>query len=380
MTQISPFVQARHRLLNLVHTWLLVGGSLLLFAITAFLFFGSTGIWYALAFGAISLYMAGRVSPALVLRMYKAMPVSRAQFPTGHALLDELTRRAGLPSKPVLHVLPSQMMNAFAVGRRDDSAICFTDALIGTLTPRELAGVMAHEVSHIANGDIRVMAIADMVSRFTSILSTVGMLTLILNFPAILVGNVTGVPWLAIGVLMASPTIGSLLQLALSRTREYDADLGAAMLTGDPDGLASALLKLERQQKRNWEGMVLPGGRMPDPSILRSHPRTSDRIARLMALKEMAPDGLAGTGMPLPEDAARTGPLGGAPKRPPSVPTVRPNWGRNEAARYMQAAPLLGGVPRMADGERDDCPSCFPSPNPADGRPRIRVFHGGVYW
>ena len=93
-------------------------------------------------------------------------------------------------------------------------------------------------------------------------------------------------PWLAVLVLLAAPTVGGLLQMALSRTREFDADLGAAMLTGDPDGLASALQKLERVQGRRWENMFLPGGRTPDPSVLRTHPLTADRIARLKALKK----------------------------------------------------------------------------------------------
>jgi heat shock protein HtpX len=100
----------------------------------------------------------------------------------------------------------------------------------------------------------------------------------------------------AVLILILSPTIGGLLQMALSRTREFDADLGAAMLTGDPDGLASALIKLETAQRRHWEAMMLPGGRIPDPSLLRTHPPTDQRVARLMSLKarrETSPSVLA---------------------------------------------------------------------------------------
>src|SRR5690606_36483706 len=111
----------------------------------------------------------------------------------------------------------------------------------------------------------------------------------------------------AVLVLMAAPTLGGLLQMALSRTREFDADLGAVMLTGDPDGLASALHRLERHQGRLWEGLMLPGGRVPNPSVLRTHPATEQRIQRLMALKT-PPGGRdrisfpadRGTGRPLP--------------------------------------------------------------------------------
>ena len=121
-------------------------------------------------------------------------------------------------------------MNAFAVGSRSDSVIAITDAL--NLTQRELAGVLAHEISHIAHGDMKVMAFADMVSRFTSVMSTVGILSLILNISSFIGGGGEQVPWLAVIVLMAAPTVGGLLQMALSRTREFDADLGAATLTG----------------------------------------------------------------------------------------------------------------------------------------------------
>ncbi|MDA4630974.1 M48 family metalloprotease, partial [Escherichia coli] len=94
------------------------------------------------------------------------------------------------------------------------------------------------------------------------------------------------VPWLGVLVLLVAPTIGGLLQMALSRTREFDADLGASLLTGDPDGLAQALTKLEKAQGRLWENLILPGGRIPDPSILRTHPLTETRVARLKALKD----------------------------------------------------------------------------------------------
>ena len=113
--------------------------------------------------------------------------------------------------------------------------------------------MLAHEISHVAHEDIKVMALADMVSRFTSLMSTVGIISLFLNIGSYASGAGGSVPWLAVAVLLASPTVGGLLQMALSRTREFDADLGAAMLTGDPDGLASALAKLERMQGRRWE-------------------------------------------------------------------------------------------------------------------------------
>jgi heat shock protein HtpX len=372
---INFFRQRQHAFLNLVHTWLLIAGSLALFIVCAWIFFGPDGILYAVVFGGISLFMASRISPKLVLRMYKARPASRAAFPIGHQILDQLTERAELEARPELYIVPSRMMNAFAVGRRDDSALAMTDKLVRSLTVRELAGVMAHEVAHIRNQDIRVMAVADMVSRFTSMLSTFGMIALFANLPMILAGGGAPFPWLGILLLMSAPTVGSLLQLALSRTREYDADLGAVMLTGDPDGLASALAKLERVQQANWEGMVLPGGRVPNPSVLRSHPKTEDRIERLMALKK---DRVAGE----PEASAPFRKKPAEPRRSSPVPKIKHKWGRGEEAKYSDYASLLGtNPPAPLHGEDDaDRPASERELNPADGRPRIRITRGGVWW
>jgi heat shock protein HtpX len=367
--QTRTFVQRRHQLLNFFQTVLLVGGSLALFVACAWVFFGPDGIVYAIGFGAISLFMASRVSPQIVLRMYRAHPVGRDQFPAGHAILDRLVERAGLPARPQIFVLPSEMMNAFAVGRTHDSAICFTDKLIRSLTQRELAGVMAHEVSHISNEDVRVMAIADMVSRFTSILSTLGIFSLLFNLPSLMYGGAEQVPWLAVMLLLFAPTIGGLLQMALSRTREYDADLGAVMLTGDPDGLASALLKLEKAQRGQWEGMVLPGSRLPDPSLLRTHPRTADRIERLMAYKAAGTETEAAT---VPEER---------PRAPSPVPKIRRDWGRAPDATTPGYSSLFDASQRAPVVKAEDCDraACDRSLAPPKGRPRIRLA-GGVYW
>ena len=106
--------------------------------------------------------------------------------------------------------------------------------------------------------------------------------------PATITGTVS---WWLILVLIVAPHLGALLQLALSRTRELDADLDAAGLTGDPLGLAAALAKLEQQHARLWESLMLPGRRLPEPSLLRTHPPTEERIRRLLALAgaELAP-------------------------------------------------------------------------------------------
>ena len=353
---IDLLQQRRNRALNTFHTWLLGFGSLALLAITAWAFGGTAGILYAVILGGISMWAIRRVSPRVVLGMYRARLVSAADFPAGVRLVGELARRAGLPATPKLFVVASKLMNAFAVGRREDSAIAITDALARNLTTRELAGVLAHEISHIAHGDLRVMAFADMVSRFTSIMSTVGILSLVLNLGSFFGGAGEQVPWLAVGVLLAAPTVGGLLQMALSRTREFDADLGAAMLTGDPDGLASALQKLERAQGRVWESILFPAGRIPNPSVLRTHPLSADRIARLNALK------------------GATGPAVSKPpaERPSIVPGIRRPADAGDASFLSSPAPLI-------DADRDR-PACDRPLYQPDGPPRLHLTRGAVWW
>ena len=130
------------------------------------------------------------------------------------------------------------------------------------------------------------MALADAMTRFTQVLSYLAVFLAIFNLPAWLLGDVD-MPFLGLLLLYLAPTIGSLLQLALSRTREYDADLAGAELTGDPRGLASALAKLERYQGSFWEDLMfpVPARRIPQPSLLRSHPPTEERIRRLLELE-----------------------------------------------------------------------------------------------
>lgn len=283
LTPLDSLSQTRHKWRNRLHTVLLAGGSLVLLAACAYVFAGLAGIFWAALLGGMSLWMSARISPDLVLRLYKARRLSPEDFPEGHRILRQIVARADLPALPELYYVPSNLMNAFSVGKPEDSAIGVTDALVRRLSPREFAGVIAHELSHIRNEDLRVMALADMVSRMTSMMSAIGLFTLFLHFPAIMAGG-GQVPWLGILLLWMAPTIGALLQLALSRAREYDADLDAAGLTGDPEGLAAALVRLEKSQGRMWE-MMLPGGRVPQPSVLRSHPKTSERVRRLLSLK-----------------------------------------------------------------------------------------------
>jgi heat shock protein HtpX len=273
----------RHRLRNVAHTWLLILGSGALVALIAWILFGTAGLIWAAILTGVGLWSVGQVSPKMVLGLYRAHPLNARELPELHAIVRQLAMRAELPAMPELYYVPSRMMNAFAVGRPEDSAIAVTDGLLRGLNLRQVTGVLAHEMSHIRNGDLKVMALGDVLTRLTSLMSTLGLIALAFSLPAMLAAGMQ-IPWLAILLLIFAPTIGGLMQLALSRAREYDADLDAAGLTGDPQGLASALLTLERRQGRLWEGLLLPGSRLPDPSLLRTHPPTEERARRLMSL------------------------------------------------------------------------------------------------
>jgi heat shock protein HtpX len=285
---MNPAALSAHRWNNRLHALLLVGGmGALLVAIGAVLG-GLTGALLALVFGGIVAAVTPRVSPRWVLRLYAARRLQPSDAPGLFQALHTLANRAGLERTVALYYIPSRLMNAFSVGTRSEPSMALTDGLLRGLGNRELLGVLAHELSHIRNNDMWIMALADAVSRMVSLFSVFGQALLVINLPLFLLG-MEGLPWIPILLLVAAPTVSALLQLALSRNREYDADLDAARLTGDPAGLAQALQQLDQAQGRGWEGLVLPGPRIPNPSLLRTHPRTEERVRRLLTLTAGTP-------------------------------------------------------------------------------------------
>ena len=273
----------RHRFINLAQSVLLLAGmgAIGWVALNAIV---GPDLALAIVLGSLGgLLLAPGMSKQILIRAYRARRLTGRDFPEGLAILGELARRAGLPRVPELYYIPSELPNAFAIGKPEDSVVCISDGLLRLLDRRELAGVLAHEVAHVAHRDLWIMGLADALSRAVSLASWFGQVILLVNLPLILMGAAY-VPWEVPLLLIFSPTIMALLQLALSRTREYEADLGGARLSGDPEGLASALLKLERSAGRLWEEMFLPGRRIPVPSLLRTHPPTEERVQRLRAL------------------------------------------------------------------------------------------------
>src|SRR5215470_8850311 len=287
MTPLLDEGQRRaHRARNELQSALLVSGLGFVTAFSAWLLWSWTGALVALAWIGLLYLFAPRLPPEIIMRMYRARPIDPRQGEQILYIVGELAHRAGLPVAPAVYVIPSMTLNAFATGAPNRAAVGITEGLLRRLSLRELAGVLAHELSHVRNGDLSVMALADVMTRFTQALSYLAVILAIFNLPAWLLGD-ADMPFLGLLLLYLAPTIGSLLQLALSRTREYDADLEGAELTGDPRGLASALAKLERYQGSFWEDLMfpVPARRIPQPSLLRSHPPTEERIRRLLELE-----------------------------------------------------------------------------------------------
>jgi heat shock protein HtpX len=276
------------KFVNAVQSILLLGIMGVIFAFIGKLIAGLEGIAVAVISCIVVFILSPRLSPAIVLQMYQARRLLPEEAPGLYRIIGRLADSAHLSVVPALHYIPSSIMNAFSLGRKDKTIIAVTDGLIRSLTGDEIAGIMAHEVSHIKNKDLWIMGLADLISRFTNVFSFIGIFFLILYFPAIFLGWVEFSLWTA-AVIFFAPYASVLLQLALSRTREYEADAGAVTLTGDPGALAAALGKIDQYPVKIWDLIFLPGQRVPAPSILRTHPHTKKRIARLMDIAERRP-------------------------------------------------------------------------------------------
>lgn len=284
---IDEHTRGEHKTRNELQSVLLVGGLGLVTSFSAWLLWSWTGVVATALWIAGVYYFAPRLPPEIIMRLYRGKPLDPRYGAQILHIVGELARRAKLPAAPRIFVIPSATLNAFTTGSPDRAVIGVTEGLLRGLNLRELTAVLAHEMSHIHNGDLGVMSLADVMTRFTQVLSYLALFLAIFNLPGILLGD-SDVSLFGLLLLYLAPTIGSLLQLGLARTREYDADLEGALLTGDPEGLISALQKLERYQGQFWEDLMfpVPARRIPTPSLLRTHPETEKRVARLRGLEQ----------------------------------------------------------------------------------------------
>lgn len=274
---------ARRKIINLLQTAVIMASVFLLLLTIAWLIAGVVGILLVCLLGVPALAFGGTRAAALVLRLYHARPIAPGAASALVLLVGELAARAGLDRPPALFYIPSSAPLAFSVGYGRDGAIALSDGLLRLLIRREIIGVLAHEISHIAGNDTRVMGVADLASRLTAAISVSGQLLVILNLPAYLLGGYA-LPWGGLLLMAVAPLLMTLLQLALSRTREFDADLSAVHLTGDPFGLANALERVEQQEHNLLRRLFIPYGTIEVPSVLRTHPATHRRVKHLREL------------------------------------------------------------------------------------------------
>jgi len=244
---------------------------------------GTAGLALALGVGAV-VVVAGMPRGSAVADMLHlgATPLDARRAPWLYRQVVELAGRAGV-RPPALFLLRAPQPNAMTMGRRADAAVLVTDALLASLDRREVRGVLAHEIAHIQANDVWLASLAGTMRRVTGGLALVGGLGLLLMLPALALGAFS-LPLPLVLLMLAAPTLSGLLQMALARSREFNADRVAAALSGDPRGLASALVSLERRA-RTWWGLMF--GYRAAPAQGRptdSHPPVRERVARLLEL------------------------------------------------------------------------------------------------
>ncbi|MEM7363789.1 MAG: zinc metalloprotease HtpX [Pseudomonadota bacterium] len=283
----NPGHSLPHTHANRLMTGALLVAMLLLAMVPGYLFAGSTGAIMAVIGMVISFSLVSNVAGPLMAPRGSHLLSPRAA-PQLYRMVTQLAERAELSRTPGLIYVPDGAVNAFATSHRGEAVIGVTDGALHKLSPRELTGVLAHEVAHIAAGDTTLLGIAQVFTMVTRTMSQVGLLLALFAIPAVLIGEQNPSWLIAVLILTFSPAASLLLQLALSRTREYEADARAIQLTGDPQGLASALNRLGATER--WFRRI---GRLPGiHPWMRSHPDTEDRIQRLLQQPAKRPDDL----------------------------------------------------------------------------------------
>ncbi len=272
----SSFLRQKRN--NFLRTMVLSGAMLTLMLLLGYLFFGINALIWVGIVGFLALLASTNMPTKYIMRLYRARPLSPVEVPIVHNVVKQLADRAELVKSPQLYYIPSTAINAFATGQKHDPAIGITYGLLRQLNVREITGVLAHEMSHIYNNDVRFHSIINLIGRITRLFSFFGQILLLVNLPLYLMGE-EHISWIAVLLLIIAPALSTLMMLAISRTREFDADLEASRLTGDPDGLANALQKLH-----HINSLKMPPLQRAIPKWMSTHPDMKERIRRLRAL------------------------------------------------------------------------------------------------
>jgi heat shock protein HtpX len=259
----------------------LIGGAL----------WGGYGAVIGFAIGAAFVGWAYWRSDELAIKAARAQPVTEAQMPEYYAIVRELTEKANMPM-PKLYVTPDEQPNAFATGRSPDhAAVAVTRGILRILDWNELRGVLAHEISHVGNRDVLIGSVAAAIAMGITLVAQV------LQFSAFFGGSDDddgANPIALLAMALLAPLAAGLLQMAISRSREFEADRTGARLIGDGEPLARALLKLESGARQipmdidpaHASAFIvnpLSGRRVSFANLWRTHPTTEDRVARLRA-------------------------------------------------------------------------------------------------
>jgi heat shock protein HtpX len=274
---------------NWLKTGVLMAAIVALFGAVGALLGGGEGMLLALALGVGVNFWAYWFSDAMVLRLYRAQEVDERSAPQLYGTVKELSGSAGLPM-PRVYLIDEAQPNAFATGRNPEhAAVAATTGILQLLSPRELRAVLGHELTHVKHRDI-------LTSTVTA--SIAGAISTLAQFSLFFGGrdNDNRNPIVALLVLILAPIAAMLIQLAISRAREYEADRGGAEISGDPHALADALAKIERYAKglpletaethpATAQMMIinpLSGGGLS--GLFSTHPPTEERIRRLLAM------------------------------------------------------------------------------------------------
>lgn len=236
--------------MNALKTTFLLALLTVLLVLAGGYFGGSNGMVIAFIIAAGMNFFSYFYSDKLALRMYSAQPVTREQLPRAYAVVERMTQRMGLPM-PKIYVIPSESPNAFATGRNPQHAsVAVTHGILGLLNDDELEGVLAHELGHVKNRDILTSSVAATLAGAITILARMGWWASLFTGYGGSSDEREGGGIGALFMLILAPIAAVLIQLWVSRTREYEADATGAHITGNPYALASALEKLDAYSKR----------------------------------------------------------------------------------------------------------------------------------
>ena len=258
---------------NWLITSLLMAAIMALFGLIGSYLGGASGMIMALLFGGVMNVFAYWFSDKMVLRMYNAQEVDEASAPQFYAMVRDLSQRAGLPM-PRVYLIDEAQPNAFATGRNPEhAAVAATTGILHLLSARELRGVMAHELAHVQHRDILISTISATMA---------GAISSLANFAMFFGGRDEdgrpANPIASLLVALLAPLAATLIQMAISRAREFEADRGGAAISGDPDALADALTKIDAYAR----GIPMP--------TAEAHPAT----AQMMIMNPLSGGGIAG--------------------------------------------------------------------------------------